>query len=135
VIRDIVSGGVGLPWNLGLAALAGLSLLFTRVTLGVDGSLADAHHVIGSLVLTVISVAAAEVARPVRYLNVLLGAALLSIPFLMETDMVDAIVTASMGAALILLSIRSGPIRGRYGDWDLVIRKRAMPAPINGEMK
>lgn len=125
VLRDMVSGGVSLPWNLALAALIGLSLLFTRVTLGVDASLANVHHVIGSLVLTVISVAAAEVARPARYLNVLLGGALIAVPFLMESSTLSAIVTALSGAALIVLSIRSGPIRERYGSWDGVIRKRA----------
>ncbi len=132
VITDIVRGGVSLPWNLALAALIGLSLLFTRVTLGVDGNLANAHHVIGSLVLTVVSVAAAEVARPARYLNILLGGALMTIPFFMDTGATAAIATALSGAALIVLSIRSGPMRGRYGNWDRVIRTRAEPEPAGG---
>lgn len=135
VFRDMVSGGVNLPWNLALAALIGLSLLFTRVTLGVDGSLANAHHVIGSLVLTVVSVAAAEVARPARYLNVLLGGALVAVPFLMEAGTTASIASVLSGAALIVLSIRSGPIRGRYGNWDRVIQKRAAPQPSHREAK
>jgi hypothetical protein len=48
VIKDIV-GGVSLPWNLALAPLIGLSLLFTRITLDAHGSLANSHHVVGSL--------------------------------------------------------------------------------------
>ncbi len=44
------------------------------------GAKANAHHVIGSLVLTVVSIAAAEVARPVRYLSVPLGALLMAAP-------------------------------------------------------
>jgi len=135
VIRDMVSGGVSLPWNLALAALIGLSLLFTRVALGVDGSLANAHHVIGALVLTVVSVAAAEVARPARYLNMLLGAALIAVPFLMDAGTTAAIVTVLSGAALIVLSIRSGPIRSRYGSWDRVIRKPAALQPTDRETK
>jgi len=133
VMRDMFAGGVSLPWNLGLAALIGLSLLFTRVTLGADGNLAHVHHVIGSLVLTVISIAAAEVARPVRWLNVLLGAALIAVPFLMEVDTTAAIVTAASGVALILLSIRRGPIRDRYGSWDRVIRGRETPGASSGK--
>lgn len=125
VLRDMLRGGVGLPWNLGLAALVGLSLLFTRVTLGVDGSLANAHHVIGSLVLTVVSIAAAEVARPARLLNVPLGAALMAAPFLFAADGVATLASVVAGAALIALSMRAGPIRARYGNWDSLINRHA----------
>ena len=121
VIKSMVGGGVSLPWNLALAALIGLSLLFTRVTLGVDGSLANAHHVIGSLVLTVVSIAAAEVARPARYLNMALGAALIATPLMFDASTVTSIVSIVLGAALVLLSIRRGPIRARYGSWNRLI--------------
>ena len=121
VIKNMISGGVSLPWTLALAALIGLSLLFTRMTLGVDGSLANAHHVIGSLVLTVVSIAAAEVARPVRYLNIPLGAALMAAPFMFGADMATTVVSTVLGAALVVLSVRRGPIRERYGNWDGLI--------------
>ncbi len=42
--------------------------------------MANSDHLIGSLVLTVISLAAAEVARPLRFLNILLGLALFCHP-------------------------------------------------------
>ena len=121
VIKHMVGGGVSLPWNLALAALIGLSLLFTRITLGADGSLANAHHVIGSLVLTVVSIAAAEVARPVRYLNIPLGAVLMAAPFMFGASTVASVVSMVLGAALVVLSIRRGPIRERYGNWNRLI--------------
>jgi nucleoside-diphosphate-sugar epimerase len=121
VLKEMVGGGVGLPWNLAISALIGVSLLFTRLTLGADGSLANAYHLIGSLVLTVVSVAAAEVARPVRYVNVLLGAALLIVPFVYEADFAGTIVSVLSGAALIGLSFRRGAIRERYGNWDRLL--------------
>ena len=121
VIKNMIGGGVSLPWNLALAALVGLSLLFTRLTLGVDGNLAHAHHVIGSLVLTVVSIAAAEVARPMRYLNVLLGAALMAAPIMFIAGVTATIASEVLGAGLIALSVRRGPIRERYGNWDRVI--------------
>ena len=93
----MIGGGVSLPWNLALAALIGLFLLFTRVTLGVDGSLANAHHLIGSLVLTVVSIAAAEVARPARYLNMPLGAALIATPFMFDANMMTTIASSRLG--------------------------------------
>ena len=118
VMKRMLGGGVSLPWNLALAALIGLSLLFTRIALGADGSLANAHHVIGSLVLTVVSIAAAEVARPVRYLNVLLGAALMATPFMWSADIMTTVVSLFLGVALVVLSIRRGPIKERYGNWN-----------------
>lgn len=118
VIGKAIGGGVSLPWNLALAALIGLSLLFTRPTLGVDGGLANAHHVIGSLVLTVVSIAAAEIARPIRYLIVLLGAALMAAPFMFDASMVATVASMILGAGLAVLSFRRGPIRERYGAWN-----------------
>ncbi len=121
VLRNMLGGGVNLPWNLGLTALIGLALLFTQLWPGVQGNLAHAHHVIGSLVLTVVSVAAAEVARPARWLNLLLGAGLMASPFLFAGDMAATLVSVLAGAALMALSVRRGPIRERYGAWDSVI--------------
>jgi hypothetical protein len=121
VIKDMVGGGVSLPWNLALSGLIGLSLLFTRITLGAEGSMANADHLIGSLVLTVISLAAAEVARPLRFLNIPLGLALFATPFIYGASMAATIASVACGAALIALSIRRGPIRERYGAWSRVL--------------
>ena len=121
VLKRMVGGGVSLPWNLALVALIGLALLFSRITLGVDGDMPHAHHVIGSLVLTVVSIAAAEVARPARFLNMLLGAALMAAPFIFTADTTATVVSMVAGAALIGLSLRCGPIRERYGNWDHLI--------------
>ena len=121
VLRNMIAGGVNLPWNLALAALIGLALLFTRLWPGVEGNLAHAHHVIGSLVLTVVSIAAAEVARPARWLNLLLGAGLMASPFLFAGDRNALLVSVVAGAALMALSIRRGPVRSHYGAWDRMI--------------
>jgi nucleoside-diphosphate-sugar epimerase len=121
VLKSIVGGGVGLPWNLALAGLIGLSLLFTRVTLGAEGSLADAHHIIGCAVLTVVAIAAADVARPARALNALLGVGLMFVPLLLDADMLQFAMTLGLGIALVLLSVRRGPILERYGAWNRLL--------------
>ena len=121
VIKHMFGGGVSLTWNLALIGLISLALLFTRPMLGVDGNLANAHQVIGWLVLTITSIAAAEVARPVRYVNVLLGAALMLTPFVWSAGISTNVVGVILGAALIALSIRRGPIRERYGEWNRLI--------------
>ncbi|HXG80443.1 MAG TPA: NAD-dependent epimerase/dehydratase family protein [Sphingomicrobium sp.] len=122
VLRAIWGGGVSLPWNLGLAALIGLWLMFTRVTLGAEGSMANADHLVGSLALTVISLAAAEVARALRFLLIPLGAALLVTPFAYGAGGVQLAASIACGLALILLSLRRSPIRETYGRWQAMIR-------------
>jgi hypothetical protein len=117
VAGKALGGGVNLPWNLALAGVVALSLLFTRLTLGVDGSLANAHHLIGALVLTVISISAAEVARAARYFNVPLGVALIGLPLVYDADAASAAYTVGAGIAIIALSLRRGAIRERYGAW------------------
>ncbi|MBN1239697.1 MAG: NAD-dependent epimerase/dehydratase family protein [Gammaproteobacteria bacterium] len=122
LIKDMLAGGVNLPWNLVVAALIGLSLLFTRLTVGADGDLAHAHHLIGALVLTVTSIAAAEVTRAARYLNVPLGAALVLVPLIYPGDALAIAVSVASGLAIAALSLRRGPIRGRYAGWERWIR-------------
>lgn len=116
-VREMWTGGVNLPWNLALATLVGVWLMFTRLTLGAEGSMADADHLVGALSLTIISLAAAEVARPLRFLLVPLGAALFVTPFLYDTGTAQMAASLISGALLIALSFRRGPIRGRYGSW------------------
>jgi nucleoside-diphosphate-sugar epimerase len=117
VVKHMLGGGVGLPWNLVLSALIGLWLLFTRLTFGTTGAMANADHVIGFLVLTTLSIAAAEATRAVRYLDVLLGTALLVTPFVLDAGTAATINSIVCGMVLIALSFRRGPIRQRYGAW------------------
>ena len=56
-------------------------------------------------------------ARPVRLLNLLLGAALIATPLLLQADLANTLLGVLGGAALIALSLRRGPIRERYGAW------------------
>lgn len=122
IVADMLGGGVNLPWNLGLAALVGIWLTFTRVTLGAEGLMADCDHVIGALAVTVVSVAAAEVARLARYALIPLGAALFVTPFIADADLPQIITSLLCGLALIALSLRRGAVHNRYGGWDRWVR-------------
>lgn len=121
MLKSMIGGGVSLPWNLALAGLLGLSLLFTRLTLGAEGGLADAHHIVGCGVLTVVAIAAADVARPVRALNAVLGVGLMSAPLLFDANELQLAVTLVLGIALVLLSVRRGPILAQYGAWNRLL--------------
>ena len=119
--RDMWTGGVSLPWNLAAAAAIGLWLMFTRITLGAAGMMADADHLIGALALTIVSLAAAEVARPLRFLLMPLGAALFVTPFASGANMTATAASILCGAGLIALSLRRGAVKQRYGSWQKMI--------------
>jgi hypothetical protein len=76
---------------------------------------------IGCAVLTVVAIAAADVARPVRALNALLGVGLMFMPLLLDADKLQFAMTLSLGIALVLLSVRRGPILERYGAWNRLL--------------
>jgi nucleoside-diphosphate-sugar epimerase/uncharacterized membrane protein len=118
VVAEMVRGGVGLPWNLALAGLIGVWLMLTRLTLGAENGMANADHLIGSLVLTVVAISCAEVARPARFLIIPLGAALLATPFLFAASVAATLASVLCGLALIGLAVPRGRIDERYGDWD-----------------
>ena len=122
VLKDTMTGGVNLPWNLALMAAIGLLLMFSRVTLGLDGNMAHVHHVVGALAMTVVSVAAAEVARATRFVNVLLGLALAVSPFVIETSTMALVTSVVLGLLLAVLSFPKGNIKATYGTWDGWIR-------------
>jgi nucleoside-diphosphate-sugar epimerase len=117
VMRDMATGGVGLPWTLAATMMIGAWLMFSRLAMGIDGELANAHHLIGSLAITVAVTACAEVARPVRWLNVALGLALVAASFAYAEDGMAQAVSVACGLALVALSIPRGRVRNRYGDW------------------
>ncbi len=50
--------------------------------------------------------------------NILLGAALLVVPFVHDASVMVMLSEIISGVLLILLSLRRGPIRNRYGTWN-----------------
>lgn len=121
VLRDTFGGGVNLPWNLAAAALIGAILMFSRIFID-NIDIANAHHVIGCLVLAVVSLAAAEVARILRYLVGFLGIALCAVPLFYSGDATSILVSVVLGIALGFLCMRRGPVRESYGTWRLMTR-------------
>jgi len=114
----------GLTWPAPLVATAliGAWLMAAPDVLGHDGGIADSDRLVGSLVVTFALVALAEVARPLRLLNVPLGAWLLVAPWILGAS---AAVTASgmlAGAAVIVLSLPRGSIVERSGGWETRVR-------------
>ena len=114
--------GVSLSWPLVVSTAIGVWLMFTRLTLGTSGAMANSDHLVGALIVTFSVVALAEVARPVRFLNVLFALWLVAAPWLLEGGSgLSAVASVAAGVALGLLSLPRGPVRNRYADWDRLL--------------
>ncbi|MEQ7154195.1 NAD-dependent epimerase/dehydratase family protein [Brevundimonas aurifodinae] len=115
--------GVNLPWTLVASALIGVWLMFSRASLGSVPPIADSDHLVGALVVTVAIIAMAEVARPLRFLNVLFGLWLIAAPWLLQGSNVTGDVAGMVaGLALVALSLPRGRrSQEHYGSWDRLI--------------
>ncbi|HKB23273.1 MAG TPA: NAD-dependent epimerase/dehydratase family protein [Methyloceanibacter sp.] len=112
--------GVTVPWTLLASCAIGAWLMFSRAIFGTQGAIADSDHLIGALIITLAVCAMAEVARPLRFINLLFGLWLIGAPWLLAG--------ASAGGTLNdmiagLLAIGLSLPRGRrstqhYGAWD-----------------
>ena len=85
--------------------------------------MANSDHLVGSLVITTAVIAMAEVARPLRFINILFGLWLMIAPWILEGATSSASWTGvAMGGALILLSLPRGKrSQEHYGSWDRYI--------------
>ncbi|MEJ7930179.1 NAD-dependent epimerase/dehydratase family protein [Ramlibacter sp. AN1015] len=117
--RDLVRG-VTLPWTLAVVVVLGAVLMFTRVLFGNEGAMANSDHVVGALVITVSIIATAEVARALRFVNVLLGGWLLLSPWLMDgASGSGTLASVVLGLAVIGLSLPRGRrSQEHYASWD-----------------
>ena len=72
----------------------------------------------GSLIVTVSICALAEMARPIRFLNIPLATVLLITPFVFGVGGVSIAVTLITAIALIILSLPRGPVYSKFGHWN-----------------
>lgn len=111
--------GLTLPWTLGASMALGGLLMLTRPLLGAEGELANTHHVVGALAITVSIIATAEVARALRFANAALGVWLIVESLLSGEGLVLMGTGVAAGAALIVLSLPRGGRSGEhYASWD-----------------
>jgi hypothetical protein len=112
--------GVTVPWTLVVSAALGVWLMFSRLIFGTEPPMADSDHLIGALIITVAVSAMAEVARPLRFINVLFGLWLIIAPWLLSGATTLGVWAAIVvGVALIGLSLPRGRRSSEhYGSWD-----------------
>jgi uncharacterized membrane protein len=113
--------GMTAPWQLTISVIIGLWLMLSpRIfQMGIETSAANLNHLGGALVIVFAVVAMAEVLRSFRYFNVLLGLALVVLPWLIgDSNMVHTISSSLAGLFIIFLSFSKGKIKEKYGLWD-----------------
>ena len=120
-VADMWAGGVTLVWSLVLSVLIGVWLMATPLIMGTEGFLADANHLIGSLVITTSVIAFAEIGRAFRWLNTGFGLAVMVATVTLNPGLIELITGLLAGAALIGLAIPRGPVKCSYGGFDRII--------------
>lgn len=116
--------GMTAPWQLTISVIIGLWLMFspTVFRMGIETSAANLNHLGGALVIVFAVVAMAEVLRSFRYFNLLIGLALVVMPWLIEDgNMAHTISSSLAGIFIIVLSFSKGKIKEKYGLWDKYI--------------
>ena len=115
--------GVTVPWTLGLSAGIGAFLMLSRAIFGNEAALANSDHLVGALVLTTAVIAWAEVARPLRFLNILFGLWLIVAPLFLDGGTIaGSLLGMASGLVLIPLSLPRGRrSKEHYGSWDRYI--------------
>lgn len=123
ILKEFITGGVNFPPKLVAAALLGAFILFSPLVFATEAPLYFSDHIAGCLVVLMAITAMAEVARPVRFLNVAVGAWIAASPFLLEGSMAFGTVgDVVIGLAIIGLSLPRGKRSEEYyGAWDRLI--------------
>ena len=114
--------GVTLPRALAGCAV-GLWFIYTQICLGTSGQTANSDHLIDALVVTLAIIAFAEVARPLRFINIAFGLWLIAAQSLLTGNATPFADWAGMagGVLLIALSIPRGRIANSCAGCDRVM--------------
>jgi uncharacterized membrane protein len=111
--------GVTVPWTLVASCVVGVWLMFSRLIFATQGMIANNDHFVGAMVVTIAVCAMAEVARPLRFINLLFGLWLVGAPWWLGAATGGALNDTIAGLAVIGLSLRRGKLSGEhYGAWD-----------------
>jgi nucleoside-diphosphate-sugar epimerase/uncharacterized membrane protein len=123
LLSDFLVGGVNYPWTLVASVALGILLLATPLVFGTEPPLYFSDHIAGCIVIMVAVTAMAEVARPIRFINVPFGLAVAASPFLFAGGTpIGTAAAAIIGLGLIGLSLPRGTrSEEHYGGWDRAI--------------
>ena len=116
--------GMSVPKALLLCAGVGLLLMLlpSFFDLPVRGGISDLNHLCGAMIVVCSVIPFGEVARSVRFGNLLFGLAVVFVTWFTNGPMILKVVDAIAGIAVIFASLPRGKIVERYGLWQGFIR-------------
>ena len=100
-------------WHLGAAAV-GVVVMTLPGVLEITGPLADLDWIVGPIIIAMAVIAAAEVARSLRWVNILNAMVLLAGGLLWGSQ-VSSLTHAGLAVALMILSVPRGRRRQSFG--------------------
>jgi hypothetical protein len=114
--------GMTVPWNLVVVAVLGVWLMAAPTIFQAQGPSANINYVLGTAVWAIAIIALAEVARAIRFVNIVSAIALMVLPWLIGggTTMLG-LNNLVVGIIIIVLSIPLGKIKNTYGNWNKLI--------------
>ena len=117
----------------------GVMLMCTRLLFGASDAMAESDHLIGCLIITVSVTAFAEIARPLRFLNVPMGAWLIAAPFVLQgTSTIGTFTSIAIGTTVMALSLPRGKLSGEHyrgvGPLQLISRSTASALRYVGDI-
>jgi hypothetical protein len=116
-----------------VSALLGVGLYAAPDTLGYAGIARVSHLIVGPIVASVSLIAISDVARELRWVNLLLGAWLVLSAVVVEHDQLALFTGVAVGMALAALAIVRGPINQRLGGgWRAALRPPTDNTPPEG---
>jgi hypothetical protein len=108
-----------------LIVLLGLWLMASPDVLHYDDPARTLGHIVGPLIVSVALIAVSEVTRPVRWVNVLFGVGLIAASWMPANEPAARWNGVVIGALVIALSVRRGPIKEQVGGgWRVLWRRR-----------
>ena len=112
--------GVTIPWTLIASCIVGGWLMFSRLIFATDGAVASSDHLAGAMIITIAVCAMAEVARPLRFLNLPFGLWLVAAPWLLAGATVSGSLNDVISGIIVIgLSLPRGQrSEEHYGSWD-----------------
>ncbi len=111
------------PWNLIVSVFVGVWFMVSPTVLGYEGKLADSNHLVGAVVITFAIISMSEVARSLRFVNILLGLWLATSIWIFDNPGGIALWSQlALAVVLILISFRKGVIEEKHGGFNKYIK-------------
>ncbi|MGI8892405.1 MAG: SPW repeat domain-containing protein [Bacteroidia bacterium] len=120
--KSLITDFINKPWNLFLSFALGIYIIASPAVFNYSDALAYSHFISGALIATFAVIAMSEVARTLRFINILFGIWIITSPWILGYDNdVTLINSVIAGIILIILTFPKGKVEDERGRIDKYI--------------